>query len=145
MKIVRRFKEDNDPMFTLTSQDKHGILTNDYTCCGGNQEHKILEDFYTNREIRVYDECPTLRADRHGLKVIEESPKQELRIRKLTPTECWRLMGFEDNDINKCIEVGMSNTQLYKQAGNSIVVNVLEEIFNKLFKSEACKKRVLLN
>jgi DNA (cytosine-5)-methyltransferase 1 len=55
-----------------------------------------------------------------------------LRIRKLTPKECWRLMGFDDVDFEKA-EVVNSNSQLYKQAGNSIVVNVLEAIFNKLF------------
>lgn len=57
-----------------------------------------------------------------------------LRIRKLTPKECWRLMGFDDEDIDKCIKAGISDTQLYKQAGNSIVVNVLEAIFRELFK-----------
>ena len=58
----------------------------------------------------------------------------DLRIRKLTPKECWRLMGFDDNDIDKCIAIGISNSQLYKQAGNSIVVNVLVEIFKELLK-----------
>ena len=53
------------------------------------------------------------------------------RIRKLTPKECWRLMGFDDEDIEKVSKVN-SNTQLYKQAGNSIVVNVLEAILNNL-------------
>ena len=57
-----------------------------------------------------------------------------LRIRKLTPKECWRLMGFDDEDVDKCIKVGISDCQLYKQAGNSIVVNVLEAIFRELFK-----------
>lgn len=55
------------------------------------------------------------------------------RIRKLTPKECWRLMGFSDKDFEKAEKVN-SNTQLYKQAGNSIVVNVLEAIFRNLFK-----------
>ena len=55
-----------------------------------------------------------------------------LRIRKLTPKECFRLMGFDDADIDVLIENGISNTQLYKQAGNSIVVNVLEAIFDNL-------------
>ena len=55
-----------------------------------------------------------------------------LRIRKLTPKECWRLMGFDDEDFNKASQI-CSNTQLYKQAGNSIVVNVLEKIFRNLF------------
>ena len=54
------------------------------------------------------------------------------RIRKLTPLECWRLMGCSDGDFHKAQKVN-SNTQLYKQAGNAIVVDVLEAIFNKLF------------
>ena len=53
-------------------------------------------------------------------------------IRKLTPLECFRLMGFSDKDLHKCKEIKISDTQLYKQAGNSIVVPVLEEIFKKL-------------
>lgn len=53
------------------------------------------------------------------------------RIRKLTPLECFRLMGFSDEEFNRI--KGVSNTQLYKMAGNSIVVNVLEGIFNNLF------------
>lgn len=57
------------------------------------------------------------------------------RIRKLTPLECWRLMGFDDADYAKAAQVN-SNTQLYKQAGNSIVVNVLEGILKNLLKSE---------
>ena len=54
------------------------------------------------------------------------------RVRKLTPKECWRLMGFTDEDFEKAEKVN-SNTQLYKQAGNSIVVNVLEAILSQLF------------
>ena len=54
------------------------------------------------------------------------------RIRKLTPRECWRLMDFSDEDFEKAAEVN-SNTQLYKQAGNSIVVNVLVAILGQLF------------
>lgn len=57
----------------------------------------------------------------------------EFKIRKLTPKECWRLMGFSDQDFNKAKTTGLSNTQLYKQAGNSIVVDVLEKIFKNLF------------
>lgn len=57
--------------------------------------------------------------------------KNGLSIRKLTPKECWRLMGFDDKDFEKANQV-CSNTQLYKQAGNSIVVNVLVAILNNL-------------
>lgn len=72
----------------------------------------------------------------HGVsKTIPTSDSQGVldgyRIRKLTPKECWRLMGFDDNDFEKAAKVN-SNTQLYKQAGNSIVVNVLEAIFKNL-------------
>ena len=56
---------------------------------------------------------------------------QNYRIRKLTPKECWRLMGFDDSDFEKAEKVN-SNSQLYKQAGNSIVVNVLEGILGEL-------------
>ena len=58
------------------------------------------------------------------------------RIRKLTPKECWRLMGFADEDFEKAKNAGVSNSQLYKQAGNSIVVNVLMGILNNLLGSK---------
>lgn len=57
--------------------------------------------------------------------------EKDIRIRKLTPRECWRLMGFTDEDFDRAKEVN-SDTQLYKQAGNSIVVDVLEAIFREL-------------
>ena len=197
---------------------------------GGNREPMIIEDFYKNRELRVYDEtAPTIRAEREGLKVMvasrgrnkenpsDRTPGAELeqrlepnsegicnaltsvqkdnlvlepsikikqatkegyidcklggvadlsyptsktrrgrvqdngdtcptltaaetgvcriesqyRIRKLTPKECWRLMSFTDEDFHKAEQVN-SNTQLYKQAGNSIVVKVLEAIFKQM-------------
>ena len=56
----------------------------------------------------------------------------EYRIRKLTPKECWRLMGCSDEDFRKAEQVN-SNSQLYKQAGNAIVVDVLEAIFKQMF------------
>lgn len=61
-----------------------------------------------------------------------------IRIRKLTPRECWRLMGFSDRDFDKA-QVVNSNTQLYKQAGNSIVKNVLTAVMGQLF--EGCENR----
>jgi DNA (cytosine-5)-methyltransferase 1 len=79
--------------------------------------------------------APTLTSTTAAEKVIEPS----LRIRKLTPKECFRLMGFDDADFEKAEAVN-SNTQLYKQAGNSIVVDVLEHIFNSLFESGVIQK-----
>ena len=85
---------------------------------------------------RIYDPdglAPTLNTVSGGglePKIFETKPY--VRIRKLTPRECFRLMGFADDDFDKI--KGISNSQLYKMAGNSIVVNVLTEIFKELFK-----------
>ena len=109
-----------------------GVSPTIHTCPGGNTEPKVilLDDTQGFDDTRVYkDYSPTLRAARSGLKVATD-----FRIRKLTPKECWRLMGFDDSDFDKAKAAGISNTQLYKQAGNSIVVNVLQYIFKNLFK-----------
>lgn len=60
--------------------------------------------------------------------------ESDIRIRKLTPKECWRLMGFDDKSFKAAEQVN-SNSQLYKQAGNSIVVDVLYYIFVELYKA----------
>lgn len=57
--------------------------------------------------------------------------EKSVRIRKLTPKECFRLMGFSDEDFEKAKQVN-SDSQLYKQAGNSIVVDVLMAIFGEM-------------
>lgn len=62
-----------------------------------------------------------------------------LKIRKLTPKECFRLMDFDDSDFEKAQAVN-SNTQLYKQAGNSIVVSCAEKIMDALFECGALRK-----
>lgn len=89
----RRFKKNGEPMFTLTTQDRHGVLIKE-----ANKQGVVLSDY---------------------------------KIRKLTPKECWRLQGFPDELFNKAQEVN-SNSQLYKQAGNSVTVNVIEEIAKRL-------------
>lgn len=66
--------------------------------------------------------------------LVAEPP--EYRIRRLTPLECWRLMGIADEDFYKAKAVGISDSQLYKQAGNAIVVDVLVGIFGNLFTQE---------
>lgn len=58
-------------------------------------------------------------------------------IRRITEREAWRLMGFSDEDFDKAKDAGVSNTQLDKQAGNSIVVNVLMAIFKQMIKEES--------
>lgn len=86
------------------------------------------------RRGRVQDNwniSPTITATETGICKIE-SP---IRIRKLTPKECFRLMGFSDKDFDAAHKVGVSNSQLYKQAGNSIVVDVLYYIYVELYKA----------
>ena len=61
---------------------------------------------------------------------------EDFAIRKLTPTECWKLMGFTKDDVDKCKAVGMSDTQLYKQAGNSIVTNCIKLLAEHLYKAQ---------
>lgn len=84
----------------------------------------------TTRRGRVQDGgdvCPTLMAGEQDICRIEN----QYRIRKLTPRECYRLMAVPEKDIDKMLEVN-SNTQCYKQAGNSIVVNCLVAIFSQM-------------
>lgn len=101
-------------------------------CCGGgDREPKIIDDIYANREAREYEDySPALRSERGGLKVSET---QQYRIRKLTPRECFRLMDVSESDIDKIQTSGVSNSQQYKMAGNSIVVSCLYHLFRKMF------------
>lgn len=75
--------------------------------------------------------CPTITSERSDICKVET----EYRIRKLTPRECFRLMDMKDEDFDKAASVN-SNTQLYKEAGNSIVVNVLVAILGQLFEGK---------
>lgn len=84
----RRLKNTGEPAFTLTSQDRHGVL--------------IADD--------------------------------RIKIRKLTPRECFRLQGFTDEQFDQAAAVN-SETQLYKQAGNAVTVNVVEEIGRHIVKT----------
>lgn len=99
--------------------NENGISPALSTMQGGNRQPKVAEP-------RILDAKIT----RGAMGTVDN-----YRIRKLTPKECWRLMGFDDSDFEKAEKVN-SNTQLYKQAGNSIVVNVLEKIINNIIKEE---------
>ena len=113
----RRIKEPGEPSFTLTAQDRHGVAIFD------DQGRK-------NKQLKPMDICPTLRAQSHG-----NEPKvfgDNVRIRRLTPRECWRLQGFPDEYFDKAKAAGISDTQLYKQAGNSVSVPVAKAIGERL-------------
>lgn len=107
-----------------------GISPTLHTMDGGGQGIKIIDE--QNGYIRNDGCVGTLTTDgsspKHNNRII-----QNYRVRKLTPRECWRLMGFTDDDYDKAKAAGVSDRQLYKQAGNSIVKNVLMAIFGELF------------
>lgn len=146
----RRFKSDGEPMFTLTAQDKHGILiagklpgNHDQnsrvydtdglaptlsTMQGGGQEPKIIQRGHGYNQGGEHKIAPTLTSNSYQ----ENNHLSDgFRIRKLTPRECWRLQGFPDWAFDKAQEVN-SNSQLYKQAGNSVTVNVIAAIAKEL-------------
>ena len=77
-------------------------------------------------------------AFRAGWKLIEKEDMAKIyRIRKLTARECFRLMGVSETDIDKIKDAGISESQQYKLAGNSIVVSVLEGIFTQMFRADS--------
>lgn len=75
--------------------------------------------------------------DRHGLIVMDKSffknydPK-DIKIRRLTPLECFRLQGFPDEIVKKAYEIGISDSQLYKMAGNAVTVDVVQILAEKI-------------
>lgn len=110
----RRFKDDGEEMFTLTAQDKHGVA--------------IIQKTRGYNDGGIYKVAPTVTSNSwHENNFLKDS----IRIRKLTPRECWRLQGFPDWAFDKAKEVN-SDSQLYKQAGNSVTVPVIADIASKL-------------
>ena len=124
-----RVQEGGDvcPALTATETGVHKIEINEVI-----NPLKGKSEYGWHFEQNVYDSNGLIRSIKAGggsgnvPKVINP-----YRIRKLTPKECWRLMAFTDEDFHKAESVN-SNTQLYKQAGNSIVVSVLEAIFRQM-------------
>ena len=144
-RIGNIFGDDKGTGFAGNVWDKDHLSPTLNTMQGGCKQPMILESvnelgFMDNgtgkhQSNTVYDEnalCPNITTIHGGgtqqIKVLNEP---QYRIRKLTPLECWRLMDFTDEDFEKAAEVN-SNTQLYKQAGNSIVKNVLIAIFGQM-------------
>lgn len=115
----RRFKEDGEPMFTLTGQDRHGIAIE-------VEEATKRLDTSCNQGIfvKVSDELIVYA-------VWYEKYQCYIAIRKLTPKECFRLQGWSDDYFEKAQFVN-SDSQLYKQAGNGVTVTVIETIARKM-------------
>lgn len=133
-KTIKGYKEayDGDGVYLDRPHQKRGCVQKDSIPTlktSGKDIGVVIDDMYKNRDARTYtDAAPTLRSERSGLKTVGHN----LRIRKLTPLSCYRLMGFADEDFYKAQSAGISDTQLYRQAGNSIVVAVLQAILKEL-------------
>ena len=120
----RRMKEKDEPMFTLTSQDRHGVAIKEATKKGFAEAH-------IGDSINIAFPNSKTRRGRVGKQVAQTLDTQcmqgtlteNFRIRRLTPKECFRLQGFPDELFEKARLVN-SDAQLYKQAGNAVTVNV---------------------
>ena len=126
---------DNRPVVRIAEATKKGFAE---ATKKGFAEATIGDSIkiaYPNSKTRRGRVCEgkanTLSTSPQQAVITEDSNMDNIRIRKLTPRECWRLMGFDDEDFDKARAVN-SDTQLYKQAGNSIVVNVLEAIMGNM-------------
>jgi DNA (cytosine-5)-methyltransferase 1 len=140
----RRFKEPGEPSFTLTTQDQHGILL---CCCEGWKEGLPIREAkkdgctmaypgdginlaYPNSKLsrgRVGRQCSQTLLTGGSMGVL-----LCCRIRRLTPRECWRLQAFEDFLFERAKAAGVSDAQLYRQAGNAVTVNIVYEIGARL-------------
>lgn len=167
-----RFKPNGREMFTLTSADRHGVITNTVrnplkgmTPYGWHFEQNVYDIMGISRTVKANGgsgnipkaivgsmqknafvgqanispsltnamgsgggHIPMLCYTYHQIKSLSKNDSHSLRIRKLIPLECWRLQGFTDEQFNKAKNDGVSNSQLYKQAGNSVTVNVVDAI-----------------
>lgn len=151
----RRFKEDGEPMFTLTAQDRHGVGVEIGRIIGGMQKHQSIKDdgirtcltssmgqgggyvpmielklkeANTPHDQGIYVEMPD------GFVVYAvwyEKYQCYITIRKLTPKECFRLQGWTDDYFEKAAFVN-SDSQLYKQAGNGVTVDVVKAIGDRI-------------
>lgn len=128
----RRFKDDGEEMFTLTAQDRHGIMVKEATSKGyaealPDDSVNISHPNSNTRRGRVDKGIANTLLTGEEQAVVTNN----FRIRKLTPRECWRLQGFPDWAFDKAKEVN-SDSQLYKQAGNSVTVPVIADIASRL-------------
>ncbi|SFX82621.1 DNA (cytosine-5)-methyltransferase 1 [Thermoactinomyces sp. DSM 45891] len=109
----RRMKESGEPMFTLTAQDRHGVVFSS----GDSISRTVRTGGRSSLDAK------------HTWDIVQD---RNYRIRKLTPRECWRLQGFPDSAFDRAKEAGISDTQLYRQAGNAVAVPIIYEMGKRM-------------
>jgi DNA (cytosine-5)-methyltransferase 1 len=122
--VTRPVAEPNDPMFTLRASAVHGVVVS------YNRKDGIGEQLDTALTLNA--------SDWRGLNrnQTQNAVVTETRIRKLTPLECWRLMGRSDDEFYAAKNAGVSDTQLYKQAGNSLIPQIVQAIGERIAEYE---------
>lgn len=126
---------------TITTVQKDNVVIVPQNTKQGYAIAHVGDGIYTNRPdskrgVVQRESIPTLKTSNKDIAVVVDDPTELISIRRLTPRECWRLMGWDDEDIDKAFKADVSETQLYKMAGNSIIVNCLEAIFKNIRVSE---------
>ena len=137
-----------DDKYYLSEETTARFITSENSLCMVNENNIGIDKSVKDTSKIEYANCITAREDRgvsnrksEGTAVVVQNPqcnnflKSNFHIRKLTPRECWRLMGFSDDSFNAAKSVGVSDSQLYKQAGNSIVTDVLYYIYLEIYKA----------
>lgn len=119
----RRMKENGEDMFTLTGQDRHGVAVVDETPKVSGIYTGVSKEFLRQP---LPEMSRSLKANKHDAGIIDG-----IKIRKLTPRECFRLQGWEDKYFDRAAIVN-SDSQLYKQAGNGVTVPVIYEIAKRM-------------
>lgn len=118
------------PTITASRFEQNTFIGGVYTKASETHQRGVLEG--ASRAIK---------AEQHDAGVAYEIEGEQVGVRKLTPIECWRLMGWDDEDFYKAKNAlnekfykgnDKSNSQLYKQAGNGIVVDVLEDLIGQM-------------
>ena len=122
---------------TITTVQKDNVILVPQATKAGYAAAEVGDGIYTNRMkykrgVVQKSMIPTLKTSVSDIGVVVTDKDELINIRRLTPRECWRLMGWDDERIDVAFSSGSSETQLYKMAGNSIVVNVLTRIFEAM-------------
>ena len=129
--------KDEPIVNTITTVQKDNVILVPQATKAGYAAAEVGDGIYTNRMkykrgVVQKSMIPTLKTSVSDIGVVVTDKDELINIRRLTPRECWRLMGWDDKRIDVAFSSGSSETQLYKMAGNSIVVNVLTRIFEAM-------------
>lgn len=129
--------KDEPIVNTITTVQKDNVILVPQATKAGYAAAEVGDGIYTNRMkykrgVVQKSMIPTLKTSVSDIGVVVTDKDELINIRRLTPRECWRLMGWDDERIDVAFSSGSSETQLYKMAGNSIVVNVLTRIFEAM-------------